>query len=199
MLKLTNYLIFLMLKQIKYIAGVDEAGRGSLAGPVLAAAVILRSDPFLKTIKDSKQLTPEARKKWEKWIKKNALTWAIGAAEVQEINQLNILQASLLAMKRAVENLSIQPHHIQVDGSILPNWNYKGESIVRGDEKISNISAASILAKVTRDQIMQEAHTEYPQYNFAKHKGYGTPEHIKILKKLGPCPLHRNLFIKKFC
>lgn len=176
------------------IAGVDEAGRGPLAGPVIAAAVILNPNNKIKGLADSKKLTKLRRESLFEEIQVKALAWAVGRAEVAEIDKLNILQATLLAMQRAVAALCVQPNKVLVDGNCCPVLDYPVEAIVGGDEKISAISAASIVAKVTRDHEMVELAELYPGYQFAKHKGYPTGEHVAILKKLGPCLIHRRSF-----
>jgi ribonuclease HII len=176
------------------IAGVDEAGRGPLAGPVIAAAVILDPKQKIIGLADSKQLTEKKRESLFKEIKLKALAWAVGRAEVAEIDQLNILQATLLAMQRAVAALTIHPSKVLIDGNRCPLLQYPAEAIIGGDATISEISAASIIAKVTRDHEMALMEIQYPGYGFAKHKGYGTAEHCSFLKKLGPCLIHRRSF-----
>jgi ribonuclease HII len=176
------------------IAGVDEAGRGPLAGPVIAAAVILPSSHGIIGIADSKQLSEKKRERLFVEICKTALAFGIGRAEAAEIDEINILQASLLAMKRAVEALSIKPQKVLVDGNRCPDLNYPVEAIIRGDRIIDAISAASILAKVTRDREMAAIDRDYPGYGFAKHKGYPTKAHYSFLNQLGPCSIHRLSF-----
>ena len=176
------------------IAGVDEVGRGPLAGPVLAAAVILDPKRPIDGLADSKLLTSKKREVLAEIIKNNCITWALGSASVEEIDRINILQASLLAMKRAVDALNIKPHHIQVDGQFLPKVSYSAEGIVNGDRLIPAISAASILAKVARDKDMIAYDIIYPEYGFAKHKGYGTLQHLLALKQFGVTPIHRRSF-----
>jgi ribonuclease HII len=180
-------------------AGVDEAGRGPLAGPVVAAAVILRRSDPIKGVRDSKILTPEERARLEPEIRTRSLVWAIGWADVEEIDVLNILEATLLAMRRALLGLAIQPTHVQVDGDRCPSLAglgaaARGETIVRGDQSVPAISAASILAKTFRDRWMRQLDAIYPSYGFAMHKGYATPQHLEALGALGPCPLHRRSF-----
>ena len=167
-----------------YVAGVDEAGRGALAGSVVAAAVILDPDRPIIGLDDSKKLSPKKREKLAQEIKEKALAWAVAEASYQEVDTLNVLQAAMLAMKRAVEHLSVKPDFVQVDGNHLPRWSYLSEAIVQGDAKVAAISAASILAKTTRDAQMLEAEQQYPGYHFAIHKGYGTKEHRSALNKL---------------
>ena len=176
------------------IAGVDEAGRGPLAGPVIAAAVILDDLQPIKGLADSKTLTLRRREKLFDEIRAKALCCSIAEASVEEIEQLNILQATLLAMRRAVEGLRLKPKKVLVDGNRLPLLEMLAEAIVRGDALVPAISAASILAKVHRDRCCVELDRQYPQYGFAKHKGYGTAEHLMALKAHGACPQHRKTF-----
>jgi ribonuclease HII len=179
---------------IYWVAGVDEAGRGPLAGPVIAAAVILNPDRPIDGLADSKKLTEKQREKLFILIQENALAWAIGRAEVEEIDRINILQASLLAMKRAVESLSMTPNLALIDGNKSPQLTCETKTIIGGDSLEPAISAASILAKVTRDREMVVLDQQFPQYGFAKHKGYGTAAHLAALQKYGPCALHRRSF-----
>ena len=176
------------------IAGVDEVGRGPLAGPVVAAAVILDAVRPIQGLADSKLLTSKRREAFCKLIKGNCIAWSIGSASVEEIDHLNILQATLLAMRRAICGLAVQPEHIQVDGQFLPKVNYSMEGIIGGDRLIPAISAASIVAKVTRDWQMVEYDKIYPGYGFAAHKGYGTKQHLLALEELGVTPIHRRSF-----
>lgn len=176
------------------IAGVDEVGRGPLAGDVVAAAVILDISRPIEGLADSKALSEKKRERLFEEIQINALSFCIARANVQEIDSLNILQASLLAMRRAVEGLHVQPDHVLVDGNRLPQWRYTAEAVVQGDSKIEAIGAASILAKVTRDREMVELDATYPGYGFAAHKGYPTKQHMAALKALGICPIHRCSF-----
>ncbi|CAM4450504.1 MAG: Ribonuclease HII [Legionellaceae bacterium] len=182
------------------IAGVDEVGRGPLAGPVIAAAVILNPAYPILGLTDSKLLTEKKRELLFPKIQSLSLAWAIGRAEVHEIDTLNILNASLLAMQRAVNQLPIKPQHILVDGSITPHFNCTSEAIIKGDLTIPAISAASIIAKVIRDCEMQEWDKIYPGYGFADHKGYPTVKHRNALKMLGITPIHRQSFkpVKEF-
>tara|TARA_R110000868_G_scaffold291953_2_gene552486 strand:- start:290 stop:898 length:609 start_codon:yes stop_codon:yes gene_type:complete len=173
------------------VAGVDEVGRGPLAGDVVAAAVILGDDHGIVGLKDSKKLSEKKRLVLSEQIKAQAMAWSIARANIQEIDELNILHASMLAMKRAVEQLTIQPGHVYVDGNRLPVWSYSSEPVIQGDDKVAEISAASILAKVARDAEMDAFDKAYPEYGFAKHKGYPTKVHLLALEKYGPCPLHR--------
>jgi ribonuclease HII len=176
------------------IAGVDEAGRGPLAGPVVAAAVILDDQNPIKGLNDSKKLSPKRREKLYDEIRAKALCCSVAQASVEEIDRLNILQATLLAMRRAVEGLRLKPHKVLVDGNRLPVLDVRAEAIVRGDATVPAISAASILAKVTRDRWCRELDLQYPQYGFAGHKGYGTAEHLAALRSHGACPEHRKTF-----
>ncbi len=176
------------------VAGVDEAGRGPLMGPVVAAAVILDDLHPIKGLADSKVLTALRREKLYDEIRAKALCCSIAHATAQEVDELNILQASMLAMKRAVEGLRLKPVKVMVDGNRIPNITILAEAVVGGDALIASISAASILAKVWRDRWCEEFHLEYPQYGFAAHKGYGTPEHLAALRLHGACPQHRRSF-----
>ncbi len=181
------------LKKLKFIAGVDEVGRGCLAGPVVSAAVILKKNVMIKNLKDSKKLTFDQRVEVSKNIKENSF-FSIGIASVKEIEKLNILQASLLSMKRAIRSLSKKPDLILVDGIFAPQVSIKCKTIIKGDEKIKCISAASILAKVYRDKIMIEMSKKYKNYSWNKNFGYGTKQHILGLKKYGLTTMHRKNF-----
>jgi ribonuclease HII len=183
-----------MILEPVLFAGVDEVGRGPLAGPVIAAAVILDPEKIIDGLKDSKALTPARREFLSEQIQLHALSWAIGRAEVEEIDQLNIFQASLLAMQRAVEALHIQPEKILVDGTHCPKVICPAEAIIKGDSKVPAISAASIIAKVTRDREMVEMDLLYPGYGLAGHKGYPTVAHQAALRQLGVTPIHRRSF-----
>jgi ribonuclease HII len=176
------------------IAGVDEAGRGPLAGPVVAAAVILDDLNPIKGLADSKKLTALKREKLYDEIRAKALCCSIAEASVEEIDALNILQATMLAMRRAVEGLRLKPNKVLVDGNRLPVLDVLAEAIVKGDSKVQAISAASILAKVTRDRWCEQIDHDYPAYGFAKHKGYGTEAHMQALKTYGATPWHRKSF-----
>ncbi|MFL0809792.1 MAG: ribonuclease HII [Agarilytica sp.] len=180
--------------QAEVFAGVDEVGRGPLAGDVVAAAVVLGNAHGILGLNDSKKLSEKKRLVLCEEIKAKALAWSVTRASVEEIDELNILHASLLAMKRAVESLSVQPEHVFVDGNKLPKWNYSAEAVVQGDSKIAEIAAASILAKVTRDLEMEEFDKQFPQYGFAAHKGYPTKVHMSALEKYGACPIHRTSY-----
>jgi ribonuclease HII len=173
---------------------VDEAGRGPLAGPVVAAAVILDDRNPIRGLADSKVLTARKREQLYDEIRAKALCCSIAEASVEEIDQINILQATMLAMRRAVEGLRLKPSLVLVDGNRLPVLAMRAEAIVKGDSKVAAISAASILAKVTRDRWCAELDAQYPQYGFAGHKGYGTAEHLQALQKHGACPHHRKTF-----
>ena len=176
------------------VAGVDEAGRGPLAGPVVAAAVILDARQPIAGLADSKKLTALRREKLFDEILAKALCCSIAEASVEEIERLNILQATMLAMQRAVEGLRLKPGHVLVDGNRLPTLGMTSEAIVKGDATVPAISAASILAKVARDAEMGELHERYPRYGFAQHKGYPTAAHRDALRRFGPCPEHRRSF-----
>jgi len=176
------------------VAGVDEAGRGPLAGPVVAAAVILDDGRRIRGLADSKVLTPLKRERLFDEIRDKALAFCIAEASVEEIDTLNILQATMLAMKRAVEGLRLPPSKVLVDGNRLPHLRVRAEAIVGGDAKVKSISAASILAKVARDQMCVEHEERYPHYGFALHKGYSTPAHLAALVEHGPCAWHRRSF-----
>lgn len=175
-------------------AGLDEAGRGPLAGPVVAAAVILPVDFINNGINDSKKLTPRKRELICEEIKRSALAVGIGVVEPMDIDRLNILKASLLAMEKAVYKLTRKPDYLLIDGNQRTSLLIPQETLVKGDSRCCSIAAASIVAKVTRDSIMDEYHEMYPEYNFIKHKGYPTREHLEIIKKIGPCPIHRKTF-----
>lgn len=176
------------------VAGVDEVGRGPLAGPVVAAAVILDPNRPIEGLDDSKRLTAIRRIKLEPVIQECALAWALGRAEVEEVDRLNVLMASMLAMQRAVAALSEVPGHVLVDGNRTPALPCPATAIIGGDGKVAAIAAASILAKVARDREMIEHETCYPGYGFARHKGYPSAEHLAALTALGPTPLHRKSF-----
>ncbi len=175
-------------------AGVDEAGRGPLAGPVVAAAVILDERQPIAGLADSKKLSAARRDRLYDEIRAKALCCCVAQASVEEIDSVNILQATLLAMQRAVAGLRLKPGLVLVDGNRLPLLEMRAEAIVKGDAKVAAISAASILAKVTRDRGLEQLDQRYPQYGFARHKGYGTAEHLQALRLHGPCPEHRSSF-----
>lgn len=176
------------------LAGVDEVGRGPLVGAVVTAAVMLDPGRPIPGLADSKKLSEKKRETLFEMIKENALCWSIGRAEPEEIDRINILQATMVAMKRAVEGLSVQPEYVVVDGNRVPELTMPAQAIVKGDGLVAQISAASILAKVTRDREMRDLDAEFPDYGFALHKGYPTKAHLEAIKKLGICPHHRRSF-----
>ena len=178
----------------KLWAGVDEAGRGPWAGAVFAAAVILDPARPIAGLADSKKLSAARREDLYAQIREQALCYCVAEASIEEIDSLNILQATLLAMRRAVEGLALQPAHVQVDGNLLPQWHYSAEAIIKGDSSVAAISAASILAKVSRDADCARLDALYPAYGFARHKGYGTAEHQRALAEFGACAAHRRSF-----
>ncbi|MFN7205532.1 MAG: ribonuclease HII [Burkholderiales bacterium] len=183
------------------VCGVDEAGRGPLAGAVVAAAVILHLDRAIPGLADSKKLSARKRERLALEIKQQAWAWAVAEASVEEIDQLNILQASLLAMKRAVMSLSLVPDRVLVDGNQLPDLPYSVQAIIGGDASQPSISAASILAKASRDAALIELDQRYPDYGFAQHKGYPTPQHLQAIRQYGVLPVHRKSFapVAKLC
>ncbi|MFD2111254.1 ribonuclease HII [Thiorhodococcus fuscus] len=183
-----------MTHEPRLIAGVDEAGRGPLAGPVAAAAVILDPARPISGIDDSKRLTAARRERLESAIREGALAYAVAWASVEEIDRLNILNATFLAMRRAVESLSVRPVRVLVDGNRCPNWEIESQAIVGGDGTVAAIGAASILAKVARDRLLVQMDQDFPGYGFAVHKGYPTRMHLEALRRLGPCPHHRRSF-----
>jgi len=185
----------------RLVCGVDEAGRGPLAGPVFAACVILRHDDPIEGLADSKILSHERRQELAVQIRSRAAGWAVASASVEEIDRLNILRASLLAMRRAVEQLTIEPQEVLVDGLHCPDVRFPARAIVDGDALVAEISAASILAKVARDALMVEMHALYPDYGFARHKGYSTRQHLEALRRFGVCPIHRRSFapVRSLC
>ena len=178
----------------RLVAGVDEAGRGPLAGPVVVAAVILPASYLLGGLDDSKRISREARNDLFPQIRAQAIAFSIEVVDVEEIEQLNILRATLTGMQRAVLSLQPAPTLTLVDGNRAPEISGEVHTIIQGDHWVPAISAASILAKVTRDEMMAQWHEQYPQYGFDRHKGYATPEHLACLKKYGPCPIHRRTF-----
>jgi ribonuclease HII len=179
---------------MRLVAGVDEVGRGPLVGDVVTAAVILDPSRPIKGLADSKKLSAKRREQLAETIKQHALCWAIGRATPLEIDQLNILQATMLAMSRAVDALKVRPEHVMVDGNRCPKWQYSSEAVVKGDSLIAEISAASIIAKVARDQDMLVLDAAYPDYGFAQHKGYPTALHLAKLAELGPLSSYRMSF-----
>jgi ribonuclease HII len=178
----------------RLIAGIDEAGRGPLAGPVVAAAVILPHDYENPEINDSKKLTPRKRERLYKVIEHDALSIGLGVVEASVIDDVNVFQATLMAMKEAVSNLSLKPDYLIIDGSCCIFVPLPQEAVVKGDSRSISVASASIIAKVSRDSIMEIYHRQFPQYNFLKNKGYGTREHREAIKKYGPCKIHRRSF-----
>ena len=191
---MTDLFSNLLDNKVNLVAGVDEVGRGPLAGPVVAAAVILDPEKPINGLCDSKKLSQEKRLLISENIKLNSLAWAFGRAEVDEIDKINILQASLLAMKRAIEGLETKPDLVLVDGKYTPDINFKKKAIIKGDALVPVISAASIIAKVERDNEMIGLEKKYPGYGFSSHKGYPTKQHIESLEKLGVTDIHRLTF-----
>lgn len=183
---------------IKLICGVDEAGRGPLAGPVCAAAVILPPHAQIPGLNDSKKLTDKKRRELYPMIMEQAVAYGIGFASHEEIDEINILQATYLAMERAIAKLSVRPELALIDGNRAKDFGVPVKTVIKGDSLSASIAAASILAKVTRDDLMLEAAREYPQYAFDVHKGYGTKAHYEALAAFGPSPIHRMSFLKKF-
>lgn len=184
-------------KGFSAVCGVDEAGRGPLAGPVCAAAVILPDNTIIEGVNDSKKLTEKKREALFDVIKSTALSYCIAYASVEEIESMNILNATMLAMKRAVEGLDVKADYAMIDGNRLPDLDIESECIVKGDAKSMSVACASILAKVSRDRLLYDYAKEYPQYHFEKHKGYGTKVHVEALKEYGPCLYHRMSFLGK--
>ncbi len=187
----------------RYLAGIDEVGRGPLAGPVVAAALILNPKKRIYKIDDSKKLSKEKRLALEPKIKEKALSWAVGEASVEEIDSMNIIKATFLAMKRAIDKLTFQPEFLLVDGRDFPTFLYRmqgatlpGRAVVKGDSISVSIAGASILAKVYRDKLMVKMAEKYPGYGFENHKGYAAREHLNAILELGPCSLHRKKFIR---
>ena len=179
------------------ICGVDEAGRGPLAGPVCAAAVILPEGAVIEELDDSKKLTEKKREKLYDIIKETAVAYSVAYGTLEEIESVNILEATYLAMNLAIEGLNVKPDFALIDGNRVPRGiNIPCETIVKGDSKSMSVAAASVLAKVTRDRLMLEYDKKYPEYNFKKHKGYGTKEHTELIKQYGPCEIHRLSFLK---
>ena len=183
---------------VQVICGVDEAGRGPLAGPVYAAAVILPRNLEIAGLNDSKKLSDKKRRELYDVITNEALAYGIAAADEKEIDEVNILQATFLAMERALKQLRVVPDLALIDGNREKDFGLPVHTVVKGDGKSANIAAASILAKVTRDRFMEEMAVQYPQYGFDVHKGYGTKRHYAALEEFGPCPIHRMTFLKKF-
>ncbi len=187
------------LKGFKYVCGVDEAGRGPLAGPVFAAAVILPEDLEIKGLNDSKKISEKKREELFEVIKEKAISYSVASASVEEIEQFNILEATYLAMNRAIQGLNIPADYALIDGNRTPrDIKIPCETVIKGDAKSCSIAAASILAKVSRDRLLLEYDEQYPEYEFKNHKGYGTAAHYEAVKKYGLCPVHRPSFFKKF-
>lgn len=184
-------------KGFNIICGVDEAGRGPLAGPVYAAAVILPSDCVIEGLNDSKKLTEKKREALFDEIKEKALAYGIASADEKEIDDINILNATFLAMKRAIDSLSVKPDLALIDGNQKPHTDIEEVTVIKGDAKSMSIAAASVLAKVSRDRFMLEMAEKYPQYEFARHKGYGTKLHYEKIAQYGVCDIHRRTFLKK--
>jgi ribonuclease HII len=176
------------------LCGVDEAGRGPLAGPVVAAAVMLDPGKPIEGLRDSKKLSARARERLADEIRNNAAAWCVAEASVAEIDRLNILHATMLAMQRAVAGLQRLPDEVWVDGNRCPEWAWRSQAVVKGDDKVASIAAASILAKTARDHFMCRLHQEFPAYGFDRHMGYGTAAHLAALKAHGACPHHRRSF-----
>ena len=184
---------------LKYIAGIDEAGRGPLAGPVVVGIAIMKPDSFIEGVNDSKKISEKKRELLYKQITNEAIDWSVGIVDQNEIDEINILNATKKALHMAITNLKIKPDRILVDAlEHIDTCGIPYTSIIKGDAKVYSISAASIIAKVTRDRMMKEYDEIYPEYGFAGHKGYGTAKHIQAIKAYGPCPLHRKTFIKHF-
>lgn len=184
---------------LKYIAGIDEAGRGPLAGPVVVGIAIMKPDSFIEGVNDSKKISEKKRELLYEQITNEAIDWSVGIVDQNEIDEINILNATKKALHMAITNLKIKPDRILVDAlEHIDTCGIPYTSIIKGDAKVYSISAASIIAKVTRDRMMKEYDEIYPEYGFAGHKGYGTAKHIQAIKIYGPCPLHRKTFIKNF-
>ncbi|HET9551553.1 MAG TPA: ribonuclease HII, partial [Anaeromyxobacteraceae bacterium] len=192
--RLLEYESALWAAGVERIAGVDEAGMGTLAGPVVAAAVILPRELRPRGLDDSKQLDEPARDRLAAEVKAGAVAWAVGEASAAEVDELNVYRAGLLAMRRAVEALAVAPEQLLVDARRIPELRLPQQGIVKGDAKSLSIAAASVIAKTTRDAMMVEADARFPGYGFARHKGYGAPVHLEALRRLGACPLHRRTY-----
>lgn len=184
-------------KGYRAVCGVDEAGRGPLAGPVCAAAVILPENTVIEGVNDSKKLSEKKREALFDVIRERSVSYSVAFASVEEIEKINILNATMLAMKRAVEGLSVKADFAMIDGNRLPKLDIDSEFIIKGDAKSMSIACASVLAKVSRDRLLYKYAEEYPEYLFDKHKGYGTKAHVEAIKKYGPCPYHRLSFLTK--
>jgi Ribonuclease HII len=184
----------LWLQGIEHIAGVDEAGRGPLAGPVVAAAVVFPRDLIIEHVDDSKKCTAKQREELFTLILEQAICVGVGIVDHEVIDRINILQATILAMRKSIENMNIQPEYAIIDGNSFKHETLKFQNIIRGDEKSFTIAAASIVAKVTRDRLMRDLDIQFPQYGFAQHKGYGTRQHIEAIRTYGLCEIHRRSF-----
>lgn len=193
-----EYELNAMKKGFNYVCGIDEAGRGPLAGPVFAAAVILPANCEIEGLNDSKKLSEKKREALFDVIKEKAVSWSVASVDEKTIDEINILQATFLAMKTAVEGLDVPADYALVDGNRMPALLIEGETVIKGDAKSMSIAAASILAKVSRDRFMLELDKEYPQYQFSKHKGYGTKLHYEMLTEYGISSCHRRTFLKSF-
>lgn len=197
--KLKEFEVNLHNTGVTSIAGIDEAGRGPLAGPVVVGIVIMKPESFIEGINDSKKISEKKREMLYEKITEEAIDWAVGIVDQEEIDEINILNATKKALKIAITNLKTKPERLVVDAlEHMDTCGIPYTSIIKGDAKVYSISAASIIAKVTRDRIMKEYDEIYPAYGFAQHKGYGTAKHIQAIKEIGPCPLHRKSFIKNF-
>ena len=196
--KMLEYERTLYAKGYEYICGIDEAGRGPLCGPVVAAAVILKKDDHIEGVNDSKKLSEKKREALFETIKERVVAWSVGIVDEATIDEINILEATRLAMKKAVEGLQVKPEYALVDAEKKVPINIPYMPIIKGDALSESIAAASIIAKVTRDRMIIELDKEYPEYGFAKNKGYGTKEHIEAIKQYGLCKAHRRSFCKKF-
>ncbi len=183
-------------KGYQWVCGIDEAGRGPLSGPVIAACCVLPRDVEIEGLNDSKKLTPKKRDLLYDKIREVALDYAIGYATPEEIDSINILNATMLAMRRAIEGMEKTPDFALVDGNCTRDFPIPAQAVIKGDSLSFSIAAASILAKVTRDRLCEKDHENYPEYGFDKHKGYGTKEHMDAVRRLGPCPIHRRTFLK---
>ncbi len=196
--KMLEYERALYAKGYEYVCGIDEAGRGPLCGPVVAAAVILKKDDHIEGVNDSKKLSEKKREQLFETIKERAIAYSVGIVDEETIDNINILEATRLAMKKAVEGLSVKPDYALVDAEKKVPIDVPYSPIIKGDALSESIAAASIIAKVTRDHMIVELDKEYPEYGFAKNKGYGTKEHTEAIKKYGLCKAHRRSFCKKF-
>lgn len=179
------------------IAGVDEAGRGPLAGPVYACAIIMREDNIIPEVNDSKKLSEKKREALYDIILENAIAYSIASVDEKTIDEINILNATMLAMERAIQGLTIKPDMVLIDGNQNRNITAVNRTVIKGDSLSYNIAAASVIAKVSRDRYIREMDVKYPEYGFAKHKGYGTKDHMEVLREIGPCEIHRRTFLKK--